>query len=113
MKVLSPVGTYWMIRHKPTGGWLPELAKPLRAGYTGTEPTTKGKPRIFTTERGAKDALRWWLRGIVNITVKMSDFGSLDPEPAESWDEIPMPNRKAEEMEVVKVDLSIVVQEVT
>lgn len=114
MKVLAPVGTFWIIRHKLTGGYLPELTKPVRGGYTHTEPTTTGKPRLFTTERGAKNALWWWLRGVLSVHMTAgdpySDWGGNEPE--EDWTNSPVATRKAEDMAVVKVDLSQVLEEI-
>lgn len=108
MKVLSPVGTFWIIRHKPTGGWLPELTKPKRGGYTHTEPGFWNTPRLFTTERGAKNALWWWLRGVITTRMRQT----FDGDWIEDWDDEPKPGRKAEDMEIVKVDLSVVVEEI-
>lgn len=103
---MTILGDYWIIIHARTGHWLPELVKPLRGGYTHTEPCRNHSPRLFTTERGAKNALWWWLRGPLTVTVKMADFGdAFSPEPEERWDLTPKPDRTAEDMKVVKVSL--------
>jgi hypothetical protein len=106
MKTMTKIGKYWIIRSKKTGAYLPELEKPTRGGYTHTEPSTVLKPRLFTTERGAKNALWWWLRGEVTVRVTMADFGAFDPEPSEDWQTNAKPDRKAEDMEVIPVILS-------
>ena len=111
MKVLVPIGTFWIIRNKTTGDWLPELVKPLRGGYTHTEPCKNHTPRLFTTERGAKNALWWWLRG--EVTVRMTQGDPFNGnEPDEDWHNEKKPGRKAEDMEIIKVDLSQVIEEV-
>ncbi len=102
------IGSYWVIRSKKTGDWLPELVKPLRGGYTHTEPCRNHTPRLFTTERGAKNALWWWLRGVVTVHFTagdpMSDYGGTEPE--EDWNTTAKPDRALHEMEVIQVVLS-------
>ena len=101
---VTPIGNYWIIRNKQTGDWLPELAKPVRGGYTHTEPCRNRSPRLFTTERGAKNALWWWLRGIVTVRMTSGDpFNGNEPD--EDWRTDAAPGRKAEDMEIVPVSL--------
>ena len=87
---------FCMIRHKPSGGFLPEVGK----GYTYSEPTHVGVPRLFTTKAGAKRALSWWLKGTVHVTHTGGQWGE---EYDESWHDTPMPDRKAEDMEIALV----------
>lgn len=48
------------IRHKPSGGFLPQMAS---YGFTRCEPTVLEPPRLFTKIGGAKQALSRWLEG--------------------------------------------------
>ncbi len=86
----------WVIRHKPTGGFLPE-PKYSKRGRGGAlyEPSTTDKPRLFRTERGAKNALTAWLQGKWHWTLTSWEDGegSLDIKP--------VPSRLREEMEIV------------
>lgn len=60
----------YVIRHKPSGGFLPEVGP--RMGYTGTEPIIMDKghwcPRLFGRKQDAETALTWWLKGITTRT---------------------------------------------
>ena len=89
---------FYAIRHKTSGGLLPELYG-LRAGYTHTEPDTYSVPRLFITESGAKRALTWWLKGVTSVSRGTDYEGHYD----ETWGTHEMPERKAEGMEVVIV----------
>lgn len=90
---------FYMIRHKPSGGFLPQRAK----GYTSSEPQITGVPRLFTTAGGAKRALSWWLRGAFWVTHNATFGYEGFEDDNEEWHEQAMPNRKAEDMEVTKV----------
>jgi len=97
----------WAIRHKPTGLFLPELHKPVRGGYTHTEPTSMSERplRLFITERGAKNALWWWLGGPVSVRIRSFDTSDgFDTD--EQWSTTKKPERKAEDMEVIQVELT-------
>lgn len=87
----------WVIRHKPSGGYLPGLPSGLRAGYTATEPTTTQIPRLFVDKGAARRALTWWLKGVTSVNREKDYWGEYD----ETWHEHPMPERKLEDMEVV------------
>lgn len=93
----------YAIRHRPTGNYLP---RPLgREGRGGShlepvEPTSakETRPRFFETERAAKIFLSSWLKGKV---IHTSSYDSLNGEYWEDTSVVPVPSRKAEEMEVV------------
>ena len=93
---------FYVIRHKPTGGLLPERGE-VRAGYTHTEPQEYGVPRLFMSAAGAKRALTWWLKGITSV-LKSRDW---DGEYDETWSTTVEENRKEEDMEIVLVRLHI------
>jgi hypothetical protein len=95
--------TFYIIRHKPTGGFLPELTG-VRAGYTHTEPQMYGVPRLFLDAAGAKRALAWWLKGTTRVWRGQDSFTG---EYEEDWSTDPKEHRKAEDMEVVPVVLKL------
>lgn len=91
---------FYVIRHKPTGGFLPELSG-VRAGFTYTEPQTHGVPRLFESAVGAKRALTWWLKGITSVFKSRDWEGDYD----ETWSTTFEEHRKAEDMEIIPVRL--------
>lgn len=93
---------FWIIRHKPSGGFLPELSG-VRAGYTHTEPQTKGVPRLFESAAAAKRALTWWLKGTTSVWRGKDWEGDYD----ETWSTEVEEHRKAEDMEVIPVLLKL------
>jgi hypothetical protein len=84
------------IKHKPTGGFLPEHSG---RGYTWTEPSLWLVPRLFLDAGAAKRALTWWLKGTTTVARNRDYFGEYD----EVWTTEVEQHRKAEDMEVVKV----------
>ena len=90
---------FYMIRHKQTGGFLPEVNK----GYTFSEPTWQGVPRLFSTRGGAQRALTWWLNGITSVTKTGGQWGYGEPEYDEVWNLEKRPDRIKEDMEVILV----------
>ena len=94
---------FYIIRHKPSGGFLPEVHK----GYTFSEPRTTGVPRLFISAAAGKRALTWWLKGTLHVTKTGGLWGFGEPEYDETWHEDPMPDRKAEDMEVIPVLLKV------
>ncbi|KGM36182.1 hypothetical protein [Inquilinus limosus] len=94
--------TLYAIQHKPTGHFLPASNR-KRRGYTNDKPKDplKVPPRLFRRKGDAKNALRWWLKGITHV----SYVGSYD-DYNEDWHTKPAPDRKAEEMEVVPMRLT-------
>jgi hypothetical protein len=94
---------FWIIRHKPTGGFLPQL-EGMRGGYTHTEPQTHGVPRLFLDAAGARRALTWWLKGSTSVWRGQDTFtGEYD----EDWHTEVEEHRKAEDREVVPVMLKL------
>lgn len=95
---------YWVIRHKPSGGYLPGLSSGLRAGYTHTEPDLHAIPRLFGNAAAAKRALTWWLKGVTSVDRSRDSFTL---EYDETWHEEAMPERKPEDMEVIPALLKL------
>lgn len=95
--------TFYAIRHKPSGGYLPEPAGRMGRGGSHVEPATDGtRPRLFTTERAARIALSTWLKGKV---VRASGY---DYKNGDYWEDvklIPIPSRSREDMEIVSTSL--------
>lgn len=94
---------FWIIRHKPTGGFLPEI-QGQRGGYTSTEPQLIGVPRLFTTKAGASRALTWWLKGSTRVWRGQDSFTG---EYEEDWSTEVEEHRKAEDMEIIPVLLKL------
>ncbi len=92
--------TYYVIRKKGTHKYLPD---PPGRGKTWVEPIVGQPPRLFCSERAAKVALTWWLKGITTVA-RGRDY---DGEYDETWTTEPEPHRKAEDMEVVPITLVI------
>jgi hypothetical protein len=89
-------GTWYILRHKPTGGFMPEVG----GSYTASKPSHYPKsPRMFHDERAAKIALSWWLKGRTTVTY----YAAEDSEG--EWRTKPDPTRQREEWEVVAVGL--------
>lgn len=93
------------IRHKPTGRYLP-AHKPGEGGFSYDDPqpmTCKYGPRLFTTIRGAQNALTAWLRGkFERVREQCGEFGedeSIYVEPKAVL------GRKRDNMEIVAFDL--------
>ena len=59
--------TFYMIRHKTNGTWLPNAHGRGGRGGTHQEPTTYKPPRLFSKVQHANAALRWWLEGICKV----------------------------------------------
>lgn len=87
----------YAIRQKSTGYYLPEIKH--KKGYTWTQPSKDGIPRLFKSENAAKSALKWWLEGTLGWM-----------NVAGRWEDIelvltPMEDRKEEDMEIVMVNI--------
>ncbi len=105
----------WAIRHKPTGRFLPQ-SNNKRHGYTHDEPDimedSNRCPRLFGREQDAKTALTWWLKGETTGRwvggMYANVFGEADDDVDFEWDTQAVVDRKAEDMEVVQVNLEVV-----
>lgn len=100
---------FWMIAHRTNGTVLPAPMGRGGRGGTHVEPVPEDgitPPRLFHTEAAAKNALRWWLGGVVNVQ-RAGGYDSFAGEyyDDESWHIEPMPDRKAEEWHIVPVKI--------
>lgn len=88
---------YFAIRHKPSGGFLPQMAS---YGFTRAAPSVSDPPRLFTTKKGCEQSLRRWLEGEWYE-------GAFDDELNQQQVRIvPVAGRKASDMEIVEVEIS-------
>ena len=87
----------YLIRHMPSGGYLP--APETMSGRGGSRmvptPAEKRPPRLFRSYRAAQSALAMWLKGEF---VREHSFDGEDRVRVQS-----RPNRKKDEMEIVSV----------
>lgn len=106
----------WAIRHKPTGHFMPQSSS-KRHGYTHDEPTDCGNDshwcmRLFGREQDAKTALTWWLKGETTMHytggMHTNAWGEADDDFGEDWHTKIVVARKAEDMEVVRMNLEII-----
>lgn len=110
---------YYAIRHKPTGNFMPQSDRSIRAGFTHHEPRNPQAvpPRLFTREQDAKTALTWWLKGETSMRlVRFEDHWNGGHEYDEDWHTHPITDediangctpRRAEDMEVVPVEIRL------
>lgn len=94
---------YYAIRHKPTGGFLPQGNKKRRGGFTNDEPVlaTVRPPRLFMKPHHAADALRWWLEGRYYERIAPPSAPDLECSGDVELHCVEQPARKAEDMEIV------------
>lgn len=95
----------YAIRQKSTQFFMPKLPKGSTKGGTWLEPAADVVPRLFSTERAAVNALRWWLAGKVRVV-----HGFYDEAGDGDWQTVPAPHRKADDMEIVEVQLVEVIR---
>lgn len=96
---------FYAVRHKPSGKFLPVVETGKR-GATHVSITDKRPPRLFKTGQHAASALRHWLAGRQSITYERNSswFGEDDSEVHHTE---PVPERKAKEMEIVRVRVKV------
>lgn len=92
----------FVLRRKTDGHCIPAWGR--RRGRTNAEPADpKVKPpRLFTKQHQAESALKWWLEGAWWQKVIDFEYGDVELRV------VPMPERRAEDWEVVEVMLSAV-----
>lgn len=84
------------IRHKPSGGFLPQMTS---YGFTRQEPTLEAPPRLFTKPGAATQALDRWLAGEWFEGRYNEDTGE------QTLNVVKRPDRRASEMEIVEVEI--------
>jgi hypothetical protein len=108
---------FWTIRHKPSMTFMPARPGGRKArGWSHWTPRVQhplyskppGAPRLFESERAAKNALTCWLQGEWHV-----QYGSVSWEEGGGTEEIgcapedPEQPRHRDEMEVVQVRLEV------
>ena len=99
--------TYYVIRHKPTGRTLPARVLATRYEFDRLEGVLE--PRLFKTERAAKNCATCWAQGEWSQELRTESEGWEYPsyqylaEPAPQRVE----GRKREDLEVVPVRLEV------
>ncbi len=92
----------WAILHKPSGGYLPGFgSRKGRGGFTNDDPSTVEPPRLFRERHHAKSALDHWLKGKLRVWQEQGHDGEWD----ERWDYDADPNRCADDMDIVQLDV--------
>lgn len=94
--------SYFIIRHTPTGFVIAPAKGRDGRGGSHVEPSA-GRPRLFDTERAAKGWLTTWLKGKVTTD---GFYTTYEGDYEETLRTEPVPSRKREEMEIVKVELT-------
>ena len=85
----------YAIRHIPTGRYLPY--RKSGKGFTADEPTVNCIPRLFKKKRYAAVALTYWLKGKWSKVICMGKYNiNINKQLS----------RKAEEMQIVLLDLT-------
>lgn len=97
---------FWLIRHKPTGFYLPQPDGRMERGGSHVEPADKNEqePRLFKSRRAATNALGQWLRGKFT---RGSGYDSLNHEYYEDISVTPVPSRVKADMEIVELEMEI------
>jgi hypothetical protein len=104
------MATYHVIRHKPTLHLLP--ARVRATHYNFNNPEGAQEPRLFTTERAAKNCATCWAQGVwVQERVTEQDGWE---SPSYQYLDAPKPmatveGRKREDLEVLPVSLEFIV----
>lgn len=108
------VVTFWVIRHKPTGGYLPQPHGRMGRGGSWVEPVLYDpdnwdtEPRLCTSKRSATGVLTQWLRGKVHHSSgSYEDHYSGGVEYYEENEIEYVPSRIREDMEIVSLHLVI------
>ena len=101
--------TMWAIRHKPTGFMLPNPKGHSGRGGSFVDPKDPKEihPRLFITQLAAKRALIAWLRGKHEgaYDFEYSDYDNKSYQVCVGYVVVPVPSRKAEDMEIVEIVL--------
>lgn len=97
---------FFAILHLPSNQFLP--APEGNRGGTWMEPSSTSPPRLFCTARGAKIALRFWLKGpMQRVCYGDFDEGYFDVVPYLK----PRPGtvpRQSSDMAVVRVNVAVI-----
>lgn len=103
--------TYWAIKRKTDGFYLPQPIGRNGRGGSYMEPTDPKEPkmkiRFFHSQIGAKNALTAWLKGEHLRSWGPSSLESFFDDGEELIDVKPRPDRKREDMEIVELKIKL------
>lgn len=104
---MSHVCTYWIIRHRPTGRVLP--ARVPATHYEFDRPAGIHEPRLFMTERAAKNCATCWAQGAWEQERRTEQDGWEMPSYTYLAEAVPraVEGRRREDLEVVPVTLFV------
>jgi hypothetical protein len=98
-KGIRPMIYAWAIRQKSTGAYLP--ARKNGRGYSFDEPGF-GFPRLFKSERSARNALTAWLQGEWKLEWHTKYDDAWGPDDYQTLVQNKVETRDASDMEIVK-----------
>ena len=95
---------FWIVRHKANGTILPARVPATQFGFS----RMYGEPRLFATERAAKNCARCWSQGVWSIVTQRdgdweTGYYNYDGPPAPTG----TPSRNYEDLEIVPVRMEI------
>lgn len=98
---------FYVIRHKPTQSLLP--ARVPATQWDFTTPDGVFEPRLFRSERAAKNCATCWAQGVWVREVRTESEGWEHPSYTYLDDPVPQPveGRKREDLEVLPARLEI------
>ncbi len=104
----------WVIRHKPTGEYMPQQVKKTSGAWTQWSPGPDSfpympMPRLFETREAAVRSCRCWARGI--WVAEVVTAGGHD-EAEYTYRDTPVPaiaveGRRLNDLELIEVDLPL------
>ena len=101
--------TRYVIRHNPTGHYLPQALGRSGRGGSHVEPIPMDgtdNPRLLHSERAAKAYLASWLMGKVYCS-RGGSSSFYEDEPYEDLHLEHVPTRRGEEMEIVPITIEL------
>ena len=103
---MTHICTYWIIRHKPTGRVLPAR---VPATHYDFDCNHAPEPRLFMTERAAKNCATCWAQGAWEQETRTKRDGWEMPSYTYLAEAVPKPveGRRREDLEIVPVTLSV------
>lgn len=87
---------FFAIRHKPSGGFLPQMTS---YGFTRCTPTLTEPPRLFSKHGPARQALDRWLQG------EWTEVGFSEDDEVK-LKVVPKSDRRSEDLEIVEVEIT-------
>lgn len=104
---MLPILQFWVIKHIPTGTFLP--ARMYSTHYEFDRPAGTHEPRLFKSERAAKNCATCWAQGAWSASTYTEQDGWESPsyEVQDTPSPTEIPGRRREDLEVLRVELRI------